>query len=221
MTQQLFHEWIHSFFIPEVKNQLKQKELPQKAILLLDNASVHYFSGKDEIEGIKLIFLPPNATALIQPLDQSIIFSFKQNYRKTLLREIVIYSKPENSTIIERLKKFNLKDCLILIKNAWNSISESTIVNSWTKARLITQSIINEDQVHQTEDTYDEFCIDSDSFEEILSLENKEDCCLFLSDHQIIQITTKEISQEIDLVKPESETESVSASESEDDQMKK
>ena len=41
MTRVIFREWFEESFIPQVKKFLKQENLPQKAILLLDNATSH------------------------------------------------------------------------------------------------------------------------------------------------------------------------------------
>nr|XP_024218404.1 jerky protein homolog-like [Halyomorpha halys] len=41
MDRELFSEWFNNVFVPEVANYLKDKNLPQKAILLLDNAPSH------------------------------------------------------------------------------------------------------------------------------------------------------------------------------------
>lgn len=41
MDQQIFKEWFHKKFIPQVKEHLKSRNLPQKAMLLIDNAPSH------------------------------------------------------------------------------------------------------------------------------------------------------------------------------------
>ena len=75
-------------FVPEVKKYLKERNLPIKALLLMDNAPCH--PCPDELEspsnrGIKHLFLPPNTTSLIQPMDQGVLECMKRRYRKELL----------------------------------------------------------------------------------------------------------------------------------------
>ena len=41
MTQALFTDWFHKVFVPYVQQDLKSKNLPPKAILVLDNAPSH------------------------------------------------------------------------------------------------------------------------------------------------------------------------------------
>ena len=65
-------------------------------IMILDFASSHVVSfvkvGKFcgfstlELNNMTLVFLPPNVTIVVQPLDQGIIASFKIQYKKKLLQ---------------------------------------------------------------------------------------------------------------------------------------
>lgn len=83
----LFKEWFFNIFIPEVKENLRVKQLPQKAVLMLDNATCH---GDQEIlksddGNFTVFFFPPNTTPLLQPMDQHVIKSLKQRYKKTTI----------------------------------------------------------------------------------------------------------------------------------------
>lgn len=78
----LFKKWFDECFVPEVRKWLKDHNFPQKALLLLDNTPGHP-SGEElttEDKCITAMFLPPNCTTLIQPMDQNIIQFVKQDY---------------------------------------------------------------------------------------------------------------------------------------------
>lgn len=79
VTSTVFSEWFYNCFIPEVKRYMNDKGMPFKIFLLIDNAPGHPVL---EHPNVKVIFLPPNTTALIQPLDQGIIATFKTYYIK-------------------------------------------------------------------------------------------------------------------------------------------
>ena len=70
----LFVEWINEVFGPAVKKYLLEKNLPLKVLLVMDNAPAHPSGLEDdlleEFEFIKVKFLPPNTTPLLQPMDQ-------------------------------------------------------------------------------------------------------------------------------------------------------
>jgi len=52
--------------------------------LILDNAPSHLSEDKLNFvnENFKILFLPPNVTVILQPMDQGIIEQTKQNYYK-------------------------------------------------------------------------------------------------------------------------------------------
>ncbi|GFW62430.1 tigger transposable element-derived protein 1 [Trichonephila clavipes] len=80
MTTAIFTEWFNNCFVPEVEAYMKEKFLDFKVLSIVDNAASH---PQLEHPNVQLVFLPPNTTSLIQPLDQGIIVTFKKYYIKT------------------------------------------------------------------------------------------------------------------------------------------
>ena len=80
-----FHE-----FIPAITGYLKSRKLPLKALLLMDNApsypSTEMLQSKDG--NIKCLFLPPNTTSQVEPMDKGVFGCTKRHYRKELLRKL-------------------------------------------------------------------------------------------------------------------------------------
>ena len=82
VNTEIFAKWFHGSFVPTVKRKLIELGIEPKAVLLLDNCSAH----PDETElmssdgKIIAIFLPPNVTSLIQPMDQGVLESMKRRY---------------------------------------------------------------------------------------------------------------------------------------------
>ena len=71
MTATLFEKWFTENFIPEVKAYCGRKKIPFKILLLLDNCTAH--PDLSHIDpNVKVMFLPPNTTSLIQPMDQGL-----------------------------------------------------------------------------------------------------------------------------------------------------
>ncbi|CAK1582598.1 unnamed protein product [Parnassius mnemosyne] len=59
----------------------------RRIIFFIDNCPAH---SKDiELKNITLVFLPPNATSKLQPMDQGIIKVLKQGYRTRLIHRYV------------------------------------------------------------------------------------------------------------------------------------
>ena len=81
-----------------------------KALLILDNAPGHpvnLFKLSDG--GVK--YLPKNTTALIQPMDQGAIATFKAHYLRRTFRKL-IHETASESLIKEFWKKYNTKDAI-------------------------------------------------------------------------------------------------------------
>lgn len=131
MTQQIFLDWVNKEFTPEITKFLPAKNLSLKAILILDNCRAHPPSNvlKSEDVGLFALFLPPNATSLIQPLDQGTIYALKCRYKSKFVRRHIL----GGSDFREFLSNFELFDSLVDCVSAWNEISNEAIRNSWNK----------------------------------------------------------------------------------------
>ena len=80
MTAELFSNWLK-----KLDQYFAKKN--KKVLLFVDNCPAH---PKDvELDFVKVVFFPPNATSRLQPLDQGIIKVLKQAYRKKLVRRYV------------------------------------------------------------------------------------------------------------------------------------
>ena len=109
----IFSEWLHKEFLPSVKKHMSEKSLQVKALLLLDNAPAHPDESVllSSDKSIKAMFLPPNTTALIQPMDQGELESLKRRYQKSLLRKLLLLDQ-EGDSMITFVKKINVKDAI-------------------------------------------------------------------------------------------------------------
>lgn len=66
---------------------------------------------------IVVMYMPPNVTSLIQPMDQSIIYVTKAHYKTALACKIQNDMRP----VSEILKSITLKHAIIFLANAWGS----------------------------------------------------------------------------------------------------
>lgn len=80
--------WLDTKIMTEFleKFNRKMKRAARKVALFLDNASPH---SDLQLSNVKLVFFPPNATSVCQPLDLGIIKMFKELYKKQLLRRAI------------------------------------------------------------------------------------------------------------------------------------
>lgn len=108
---------------------MQEKGLEYKILLLIDNAPGH---PTLEHDNVRVLFLPPNTTSLIQPLDQGIIATFKTYYIKRSFQYILdTLDKDKALTVIDAWKRFNIKDCVKYAALALSDLRSSTLNGCW------------------------------------------------------------------------------------------
>lgn len=120
--------WMTSeIFEKEVRNwdhELQKQK--RNIVLMIDNCPAH--PEIENLHSIKLVFLPPNTTAALQPMDQGIIMCLKQHYKKMVLCRMI--------SCLDEVKDFSftLLDGILAINTAWKRVSQKTIVNCYKHA---------------------------------------------------------------------------------------
>jgi hypothetical protein len=121
----------HKQFVTSVREQLWSKNLPERAMLLLDNAPSHPNDRvlKTSDGRIFVAYLLPNVTSLLQPMDQGVLEAFKRRYWKALLRAVL----KEDVDLRESCKKWTINDAIFSCSDCWNDIPSVTLRKSWRK----------------------------------------------------------------------------------------
>ena len=132
MTQALFEDWFSNCFIPQVREYCLEREIPFKILLLLDNAPGHPPHLADLHPNVNVVFLPPNTTPLIQPMDQGSIAAFKANYLRTTFAQAVaaIDADPELS-LRDFWKQYNILKCIKNLATAWEAVTAKCMNGIW------------------------------------------------------------------------------------------
>ena len=154
MNAELFRDWLTAFD----KDMLSQK---RKVLLIVDNCTAHDKSLP--LKATELLFLPPNATSKLQPLDQGIIQNVKVHYRTAHLLELIAHI---DAGLASNDFKISLLDSLMMLKRAWDKVSPATISNCFKKAGFGRTELTSSDATPT--------CVDSTAPEPILSRLFKE-----------------------------------------------
>ncbi|XP_053561440.1 tigger transposable element-derived protein 1-like [Bombina bombina] len=118
-------------------------------LLLVDNAPGHPRTLDELNPNIRVEFLPPNTTSLLQPMDQCVIAAFKLNYLKRTFSKCIAAIDKEEGAGQEVLSKFwksyNILDCIKTIRDAWNDIKDTTMKRALKKLcpQLADDSVAN------------------------------------------------------------------------------
>jgi len=74
--QKQFKYCLEKCAVPELKAYCYALKIDYTILILLDNAPGHPICVGDLSENIKFVFMPPNTTSIIQPIDQGLISNF-------------------------------------------------------------------------------------------------------------------------------------------------
>ncbi|XP_043914003.1 jerky protein homolog-like [Protopterus annectens] len=133
MNCEIFLDWYTNEFISNVKKFRQKEKKTGKVLLLLDNApsrpGVEKLNAVDE--NFDVIFLPPNVTTLIQPMDQGVKEKLKKLYKKQVLRCLLLAEDEES--VVAFSKRLNLKDRCYMVADAWNTFSQDNIKKPWNR----------------------------------------------------------------------------------------
>ena len=129
MNDTVFADWFQNYFQPAVRGFQQQGGTTGKVLLLVDNCIARKLKSTEfqEDRQFEILFLPPNTTSTIQPMNQGVILKAKRVYHCRMLRRVVSYP----GSIQEFSQTYNLKDCIDLLDEAWREVSVSDIRNSW------------------------------------------------------------------------------------------
>ncbi|XP_037779428.1 tigger transposable element-derived protein 4-like [Penaeus monodon] len=119
---EIFEEWLR-------KVDRKFRVDGRKIALIIDNCRAH--PTLSNLTNVQLVFLPPNTTSILQPMDQGVIRSLKAYYRGKVVRMI--------SRALEEKKscpKISILQGMKLLADSWELASKETIVNCFRKAGI-------------------------------------------------------------------------------------
>ena len=142
----IFLDWYKNVFIASLRE--RGLRVDEKVLLLLDNAPCHPLAEiLNKIDPqFKVLFLPPNVTAILQPMDQGVIECMKRHYRSFFLRKMIATDTKSSRAISTFLKSWNLLDTVEAVANAWSSVPSSALRKSWKKLLGETVAPINNEQ---------------------------------------------------------------------------
>ncbi|XP_066904092.1 tigger transposable element-derived protein 6-like [Halyomorpha halys] len=121
MTLEIMTEWLISF-----NNKISRQR--RNIILFMDYAESH---PPIELSNIKIVFFPPNTTC--QPLEQGIIYNFKFNYRKCLMRYVLAHIE-ESVNPSELSRKINVLNAIQWVRTSIKNIKKETVVHCFVKS---------------------------------------------------------------------------------------
>lgn len=138
VTAAIFELWFVKYFCPAVKDYCESKKLESRALLIIDNAPGHVknIAALSKTIPVEVIFLPPNTTSLIQPMDQGVIANFKAYYIRRTFKQLLHAVDVQKETILKFWKSFNIMMAIETIRDSWNDVTNDSMRDVWNKILL-------------------------------------------------------------------------------------
>ncbi|XP_052255184.1 tigger transposable element-derived protein 4-like [Dreissena polymorpha] len=131
MTTGIMEDWLKWF-------DRRMRHARRHVILFIDNAPSH---PRITLTNIKLQFLPPNTTSVIQPMDQGIIQTMKLKYRKRQLQHVMMELERSSATTGPQiLKEVNILQAIYWVISAWKETTTETIGKCFAKCGFMSDS---------------------------------------------------------------------------------
>ncbi|XP_066230803.1 tigger transposable element-derived protein 1-like [Saccopteryx leptura] len=130
LTPSIFQEWFTGCFCPAVESYCASHGLPDRALLLLDGAPCHPAHLGSLSAHVRVAFLPKNTSALIQPMSQGIIATFKAHYlRRTLSHLVQEKAGGDRPSMQEFWRSYTVDNTA----QAWAELQPAGMNSAWRK----------------------------------------------------------------------------------------
>ncbi|XP_064092997.1 tigger transposable element-derived protein 1-like isoform X2 [Macrobrachium nipponense] len=133
VTLVIFEDWFVYHFVPAVEQYCASKKLPFKVLLVLDSAPCHPTNLNDLNPNVKVVYLPPNTTSVLQPMDKGVITNFKAYYLRRTIHNAFRAIQGNKLTLKEFLKSYSILDAIKNIASAWEEIKQTNLNGAWMK----------------------------------------------------------------------------------------
>lgn len=128
MTQTIFIEWFERFYAYVARKN------GRKVVFLLANCSAHCkLATFPKIDHVEIIFLPPNTTSGLQPMDAGIIVSVKRRHCRRQISRALHNLDPNTQDIY----KVDQLTCMNWMRTIWDELQDTIVHNYWRSTKQL------------------------------------------------------------------------------------
>ena len=122
MNSKIFQEWVRRL-------DQKFRADDRKIALIIDNCPT--YPTISNLINVQIVILPPNATSILQPMDQGVISSLKAHYRGRVVRLLCRALEKKESC-----PKISILQSMKILADSWEVVTKETIINYFRKAGI-------------------------------------------------------------------------------------
>ncbi|XP_061411392.1 tigger transposable element-derived protein 2-like isoform X4 [Lethenteron reissneri] len=133
----MLQRWFKQRFVPAIRQHLRAKKLPERAVLFLDH--VHWrtqASIESDCGDIRLVWLPAGSVSPLRPMWSSAIHAFKTHYRWRLLGRMLRPPTLPDVQVERALRSWgqhSINDALVDTASAWEDVRPESLQKCFTK----------------------------------------------------------------------------------------
>ena len=121
MNGEIFEEWVH-------KLDRKFRADDRKIALIIDNCPPH--PSVSILTNVQIVFLPPNTTSILQPMDQGVIRSLNAHYRGRAVRLLCRALEKK-----EPCPKISILQTMKILADSWEAVTKTIIHQLFQEGR--------------------------------------------------------------------------------------
>ena len=122
MNREIFEEWVR-------KLDRKFRADDRKIVLIIDTCPAH--PPISNLTNLQIVFLHPNTTSILQPMDQGVINSLKAHYLGRVVRLLCRALERK-----EPCPKISILQSMKILADSWEVVTKETIINCFRKAGI-------------------------------------------------------------------------------------
>nr|XP_054919021.1 tigger transposable element-derived protein 4-like [Dermacentor andersoni] len=124
VTSEIFRGWMQ-----KLDRQFSAKN--PKVLMVLDNCSTH--NSVTGLGNIEVVFLPPNTTSALQPMDQGIIQYVKTKYRRRVLERMLLCHE------VGKQYDVNLLSAVNILAYVWHNTPAHVVANCFRHSGFVVR----------------------------------------------------------------------------------
>ena len=106
----------------------------RKVLLLIDNCSAHGTAEMfPEMPNLRIVYLPPDCTSRVQPMDAGVIAALKLRYKKLHMDRALDNLEAD----VKKIYKVDVLTAMRCFKRAWNDLPRELIHSCWKHTGLL------------------------------------------------------------------------------------
>ncbi len=136
ITQEIFIDWFHTHFEPEVRAHLTSLDIDPNVVLFLDCGVAHPHGMMSTDGKIRCVFFPPDISPVANPTERGLITSLKCRYKINMIARMAQITSELFILPSEFLKSYTVRDTMFALAELWANLEVNFLRAVWHKLGL-------------------------------------------------------------------------------------